>query len=166
MNKDDLKSVIKKLVTEVLDEENLDEMSVTANVAGYQTPYAFVDRRQAAAHEDEDDDEEEDLKEAEGDKDISGYTEVERYSGKLKEGRSNYHNFRDHPDMSPRQKVSYSIREVNNMLSEVEKLIDMNCRLKTEMGVDSGQYWKRAQKQMNYISERLERISEKFRGLR
>ena len=35
------KELIKKLTLELLDEENLEEMSTTAGVDGYSTPFAF-----------------------------------------------------------------------------------------------------------------------------
>jgi hypothetical protein len=156
-----MQSQVQEMINDVVDEEHqLEEMSVTANVAPYQTPYAFVDRRKAASKDDDEDEEKE------GEKDISGYTRTSRYAGKLKEGKSRYHCYRDEPDMSPRQKVSKSIREVNKMLSEIEKLVDMNCRLKSEMDVNTESYWKPAHRQLNYIEERISRITEKIRGLR
>ena len=36
------KEVVKKLTLEILDEEELDEMTVTGDVAGYNTPFAFT----------------------------------------------------------------------------------------------------------------------------
>ena len=36
--------IIKSLTEEILDEEDLDEMTATGNVAGYNTPFAFGGR--------------------------------------------------------------------------------------------------------------------------
>ena len=36
--------IIKSLTEEILDEEDLDEMTVTGDVAGYNTPFAFNDK--------------------------------------------------------------------------------------------------------------------------
>ena len=36
------KELIKKLTLELLDEESLEEITVTGNVAGYNTPFAFT----------------------------------------------------------------------------------------------------------------------------
>ena len=33
--------IVKSLTEKILDEEELDEITVTGNVAGYETPYAF-----------------------------------------------------------------------------------------------------------------------------
>ena len=34
--------LVRELTNEILDEEDLDEMTVTGNVAGYSTPFAFT----------------------------------------------------------------------------------------------------------------------------
>ena len=39
------KEVVKKLTLEILDEEELDEITVTGNVAGYNTPFAFTGKK-------------------------------------------------------------------------------------------------------------------------
>ena len=41
-NKKSFNNLIKSLTEEILDEEDLDEMTVTGNVAGYSTPFAFT----------------------------------------------------------------------------------------------------------------------------
>ena len=41
MKSNELESVIRNLVREMMREELMSEMSVTANVAGYNTPNAF-----------------------------------------------------------------------------------------------------------------------------
>ena len=38
-------SLIKSLTEEILDEEELDELTVTANVDGYNTPFAFTGKK-------------------------------------------------------------------------------------------------------------------------
>jgi hypothetical protein len=40
-NKKLFKELVKKLTLELLDEESLEEITVTGNVAGYSTPFAF-----------------------------------------------------------------------------------------------------------------------------
>jgi len=37
------KELVKKLTMELLDEESIEEITTTAAVPGYQTPYAFSD---------------------------------------------------------------------------------------------------------------------------
>jgi len=41
-NKKLFKELVKKLTLELLDEENLEEMTSTSNIAGYSTPFAFT----------------------------------------------------------------------------------------------------------------------------
>ncbi len=44
-NKQSLNSLIKSLTEEILDEEDLDEITVTGDVAGYNTPFAFTGKK-------------------------------------------------------------------------------------------------------------------------
>ena len=41
-NKKHFNEIIKSLTEEILDEEDLDEMTTTGDVAGYNTPFAFT----------------------------------------------------------------------------------------------------------------------------
>ncbi len=41
-NKKSFNNLIKSLTEEILDEEDLDEITTTGNVAGYNTPFAFT----------------------------------------------------------------------------------------------------------------------------
>ena len=81
----------------------------------------------------------------------------------VNEGR--YHDFRNNEELTPRQKIGHSVREVRAKLTELSKLIDMNVRLKNELGVNSDQYWKNTHKALTKISERLVKLlikSEKY----
>ena len=42
-NKKSFNNLIKSLTEKILDEEDLDEITTTGNVAGYNTPFAFTD---------------------------------------------------------------------------------------------------------------------------
>ena len=46
----------------------------------------------------------------------------------LNEGK--YHDYRNDESLTPRQKIGHSMREIRNTLSELNKMIDMNVRLK------------------------------------
>ena len=39
------KELVRKLAFEILDEEDLDEVNVTGNIAGYETPHAFAKKK-------------------------------------------------------------------------------------------------------------------------
>ena len=82
----------------------------------------------------------------------------------LKEGR--YHDFRNDDSLSPRQKIGMAMRETRDGLKGLEKTIDMNLRLKTELNVDSRDYWKNTHKALKKISERLVKLAGKVGQLR
>ena len=63
--------------------------------------------------------------------------------------------------MTPKQKIGESMRHVRNSLSELNKVIDMNIKLKNELNVDSGSYWKNTHKTLHKISERLVKLRNK-----
>ena len=44
-NRKSFKSLIESLAEEILDEEDLDEITVTGNVDGYNTPFAFTGKK-------------------------------------------------------------------------------------------------------------------------
>ena len=44
-NKKSFNSLIKSLAEEIIDEEDLDEITTTGDVAGYNTPFAFSKKR-------------------------------------------------------------------------------------------------------------------------
>jgi hypothetical protein len=82
----------------------------------------------------------------------------------INEGR--YHEWRNDESLTPKQKIGYSIREVRNSLNELNKTINMNLRLKTELNVDSRSYWKNTHKALNSISERLVKLASKVGNLK
>ena len=133
---DKLKEIIRELI-----KRELDEASTSAATPGYQTPYAFSGGRS---------------KDKKKKKKIA--TNSTGYS-KVNEGK--YHDYRNDDTLSPKQKIGRSMREVRNSLTELSKLIDMNVRLKKEMNVNSGSYWKNTHKALHKISERLVKLANK-----
>ncbi len=83
----------------------------------------------------------------------------ERVMAALKEGK--YHDWRNDESLTAKQKIGHSMREVRDALNEIDKLVKMNVRLKTELGVNSQSYWKRTHSAMRKISERLVKIAHK-----
>ena len=80
-------------------------------------------------------------------------------SESVNEGK--YHDYRNDETLTPRQKIGHSMREIRNTLSELNKMIDMNVRLKNELNVDSRSYWKNTHKALQKISERLVKLANK-----
>lgn len=153
-----LKSLIRKLISEILEEDELNEMNTTANIQGYQTPHAFNDA-----------DEEQHKKDIKSNAEVFDYTSTENKknnSVKLNEGRSLYHLFRDHPDLTPKQKIGVTMRHINKTLTEVEKYLEVTSRFKSENNVSSQSYWKTTNKYLSKLDEKLQKISRKIREMK
>ena len=133
---DKLKEIIRELIR-----NELKEATTSANVPGYQTPYAFSGGRK---------------KDKKKKKKIA--TNSTGYS-KVNEGK--YHDYRNDDTLSPKQKIGRSMREIRDSLNELNKLVKMNVRLKNELKVDSRSYWKNTHKALNKISERLVKLANK-----
>ncbi len=133
---DKLKEIIRELIR-----KELEEVSTSAAVPGYQTPYAFSGGRK---------------KDKKKKKKIA--TNSTGYS-KVNEGR--YHQYRNDETMTPKQKIGRSMREIRDSLNELDRLVKMNVRLKNELNVDSRSYWKNTHKALNKISERLVKLANK-----
>ena len=135
--------------------EGMDEMSSTAGVPGYQTPNAFS----KSEEEDENDVAETgDMKKVE-----SQYKKMINQMTGLSE--SSYRQFKKDPTSTPQQKVNRGINEVNKMLGAMEKIVNNNLRLKTEMGVQSNHFWKSTGSRFAKINERMTRIANRLKEL-
>ena len=135
--RDKLKEIIRELIR-----NELAEISVTGGIDGGEgppkTPFAFGKKKKKK-------------KENESTSN-SGYT-------KVNEGK--YHDYRNDESLSPKQKIGRSMREVRDGLNNLEKLVKMNVRLKNELNVNSGSYWKNTHKALHKISERLVKLANK-----
>lgn len=76
-----------------------------------------------------------------------------------------YRAYKKDETASPSQKVNQSIKEVNSMLAEMEKIVSNNLRLKQEAGVHSSQFWKSTSQRFAKINERMTRISNRLKEL-
>ena len=174
MSDDEAKAKVKdKKYNEAIDEEELEEMSTTAGVPGYQTPNAFQSKPKSA----KDKEKEEDTV------DQAGMTKVKKTNKIFKpmESKStykkmmaemygivneiSYREYKKDPTSTPQQKVNRGIMEVNKMLGEMEKIVANNLRLKTEMGVQSNHFWKSTGKRFSKINERMIRIANRLKEL-
>ena len=68
-------------------------------------------------------------------------------------------------DQTPNQKIGKGIREINYQLREIEKFVGWYSRIKNENDLNSDKYWKRTNKHLNKIRERLMRLSNKMNTL-
>ena len=132
--------------------KDLEEMSSTGGGEAYDSKYAFSK------------DEEDENKNAEN----SGYKKVKESKFKQFAKASflnevSYKEYKRNPDMTAKQKVNKSIKEVSSKLFKIERIINQNIKLKTEEGIDGKQYWKSTRGSLYKISERMMRIGEKLR---
>lgn len=151
-------------VIETLESHNIEitnsitEMSTTAGVPGFQTPYAFG-------------------KVSDDDIEMLGYKKVKKPAKHVHESsykkiskqifinEIGYNEYKKDPVASPKQKINQSINYINKGLKEIEKVVNHNVRLKQEMGIDSSIYWKSSRENLSKISERLIRVSKQLKEL-
>jgi len=96
----------------------------------------------------------------------SGYEEKGKKKKKEGVNEGRYHDWRNDESLTPKQKIGKSIREVRNSLSELDKVVKMAVKLKTELNVDSRSYWKNTHKAITKISERLVKMANKVGNLK
>ena len=174
-----LKEAIRKYVRERNMKKTLDEMSVTGNVAGYDTPAAFAKPGQTKKKNNRlasvtggtvvDDLEEAKILNLKQEKekptaakkepgaeiaDVSGMIMAENRWLELKREES-----------SPKAKVGKGVSNIQKQLSEMEKFVNWYSKIKTENGLKKEDYWKRTNASLYKIRERLMRITEKLRTL-
>jgi hypothetical protein len=140
-------SNLKKLIEDLLDEIQMEELEVdeattTGNVAGYNTPNAF----KKTDGTDEDDEPEDDYVDT-----------INQSTGYKRVNENRWHELRN-DESSPRQKIGKGISHVNKQLSEIETFLRWYGKIKNESGIDKDQYWKRTQKNLFKIRERLNNI--------
>ena len=117
-------NLLKRFIKELIKQE-LDEASTTGAIDGGEgppkTPYAFSGGRK---------------------KDKEKEDKIAKAGGYMRVKEGKYHDYRNDESMTPKQKIGESMRQVRNSLSELNKLIDMNIKLKNELNVNSQSYWK------------------------
>lgn len=149
MKANELESIIRNLVREKIKEEALEEITTTGNVAGYNTPKAFKKTDGTDSDETTDDSFVDKINQS------TGYKRVNenRWVALKKE------------DSTPNQKIGVGLRNVRKQLSEIEKFIEWYSKIKTESGLEKAGYWKRTNRNLNAIKERLNKITEKIHSL-
>jgi hypothetical protein len=191
-----LKEIIRTIVKEIQSEKELEEMTGTGAVAGYDTPAAFSKPGQTAKKnkrlanvtggEVVDDLEEgkdwlkndvpADSKKplaikptAISSADAGGIADK---SGMIlakddDEASLNENRWLDikNGDGSPKAKMSRGVTSIKQQLGEVEKFVNWYSKIKNENGVKRGDYYKRTNKSLHKIKERLMNLSEKIRTL-
>ena len=150
------------------EEETQDEANVTGNLDGGagppRTPYAF-----AKSEDDMDDDHIEVLgykKSKKTNKNIKKLESISKIEDKLEKiVEASYRDYKKDDSMKAHQKVNNSIKEINRLMWEITKIVSQNSKLKTEMGVHNGQYWKSTQRRFGKISERMLKVARQLKEL-
>jgi hypothetical protein len=214
-----LKEVIRTIVKEIQSEKELEEMTGTGAVAGYDTPNAFSKQGQTAKKNkrlanvtggEVVDDLEEGITSSAGapfskPSDVAGKNaKLAKLSGatvvgedvlNLKQEKPKDVSVKDVKDGeiadvsgmelaedglhlaenrwlaikkeegSPKAKMSRGVSSIKQQLGEVEKFVNWYSKIKNENGVKRGDYYKRTNKSLHKIKERLMNLSEKIRTL-
>ena len=142
-------------------DEELGEANVTGNLDGGEgppkTPYAFGDDSPKSKK-----------KEKENAETATGFSMVKDSMYKQMMSilnETSYKEYKKDPTSTPQQKVNRGIQEVNKMLGLMEKIVNNNIRLKTEMGVNSNHFWKSTGRRFAKINERMTRIANRLKEL-
>lgn len=147
---------LREMIRELIEQE-LNEISTTAGVAGYLTPRAFVgDKNDNTSH-------------IQQMAKRIGYTLTNRGKEATKKGdklNENYYAYRNDPNKLPHQKIGEAISQINKQLKLVEKALHYNNRLKNEYGISNESLWKRTQNQMTKLEARLMEMARRIREMR
>ena len=191
-----LKEIIRGIVKEIQSEKELEEMTGTSAVAGYDTPNAFSkpgqttkkNKRLANVTGGEVVDDLEEGKDwlkndvpANSKKPLeikptvissSDAGDIADKSGMIlavadEDASLNENRWLaiKNEDGSPKAKMSKGISSIKQQLGEVEKFVNWYSKIKNENGVKRGDYYKRTNKSLHKIKERLMNLSEKIRTL-
>lgn len=133
---------IREIIRKMVRERMIDEMNVTGNVQGYNSPHAFGKPG----------DEKKTAKKA---ADAVGYTVVnENRWLALKQDES-----------TAQAKIGRGISNINKQLKEMERFLNWYGKIKNESGVDNKSYWKRTNGHIYSIQERLLKLDQKIRQI-
>ena len=183
-----LKEIIRTIVKEIQSEKELEEMTGTGAVAGYNTPAAFSKPNQTKKKNNRlasvtggtvvDNLEEGEKDWALGDvpasrdealpmkptaaKKMPG-GEIADVSGMMMAENRWLELKRE--ESSPKAKVGRGVSNIQKQLSEIEKFVNWYSKIKNENGLKKEDYWKRTNASLYKIRERLMGITEKLRTL-
>jgi hypothetical protein len=122
----------------------LDEATTSANVAGYNTPNAFSNKGK---------------KDKELKKKIATALGMELV-GKVNESKTKspvnrWLELKNDETMHPHKKMAMGLKELKYQLAETQKFFNWYNKIKTMNELDSSDYWKRTNKHIYKIKERL-----------
>ncbi len=146
-----LKEYIRKLVQEM--DEELDEITTTANIDGFDTPYAFLNKKSKK-------DKEKRKKTATQ----MGYTIVGE-GRKPKRPVNRWLELKNDESRTPNQKLALGLKELKYQLAEVEMFFRWYNKIRSMNELNKDKYWKRTNTHIYKIKERLINIVNSIKEL-
>ena len=160
-----MKSLIKEIENKF---DEIEEANVTANMDGGEGPVKTPNAFSKTNDEDElDSDHIEVLGYKKTKESKMNSKKLESLENKLeaKINEISYKEYKKDDSRKDYQKVNDSIKKINRMMFEMERIVNQNSKLKTETGVHNGQYWKSTQTRFGKISERMLKVAHKLKEL-
>ena len=156
-----------KKFKQYITEEDIEEANVTGNIDGGEgppkTPYAFDDEDESGKKK------QKDIATTATEYEVVNDSIYKKMMSMIHEtdhlNETSYREYKKDPSSTPIQKVNRGINEVNKMLGTMEKIVNNNIRLKTEMGVKSDHFWKSTGRRFAKINERMTRIANRLKDL-
>jgi hypothetical protein len=139
-------SKLKETIRTKLREKKIEEENTTASADGYNTPFAFG-------------------KDTKGDikrKVKSSGTGFE-FAKSIDENR--WLDLKRDETRTPSQKVSHGIREVKNLLAEIERFVNWYNRLRSENNLGKNDFFKRTNTNIYRIKERIIKIASSIQEI-
>lgn len=146
-----LKEYIRKLVQEM--DEELDEITTTANIDGFLTPYAFLNKKSKK-------DKEKRKKTAT----MMGYTIVGE-GRRPKRPINRWLELKNDETRTPNQKLALGLKELKYQLAEVEMFFRWYNKIRSMNELNKDKYWKRTNTHIYKIKERLINIVNSIKEL-
>ena len=146
-----LKEYIRNLVQEM--DEELDEITTTANIDGFDTPYAFLNKKSKK-------DKEKRKKTAT----MMGYTIVGD-GRRPKRPINRWLELKNDETRTPNQKLALGLKELKYQLAEVEMFFRWYNKIRSMNELNKDKYWKRTNTHIYKIKERLINIVNSIKEL-
>ena len=146
-----LKEYIRKLVQEM--DEELDEITTSANIDGFLTPYAFLNKKSKK-------DKEKRKKTAT----MMGYTIVGE-GRRPKRPVNRWLELKNDETRTPNQKLALGLKELKYQLAEVEMFFRWYNKIRSMNELNKDKYWKRTNTHIYKIKERLINIVNSIKEL-
>ena len=146
-----LKEYIRKLVQEM--DEELDEITTTANIDGFLTPYAFLNKKSKK-------DKEKRKKTAT----MMGYTIVGE-GRRPKRPVNRWLELKNDETRTPNQKLALGLKELKYQLAEVEMFFRWYNKIRSMNELNKDKYWKRTNTHIYKIKERFINIVNSIKEL-